>query len=50
MIGATVAMAAMALLFVVFGWFALADTDRGCDGGCGTCAADCEYDLEGNPR
>jgi hypothetical protein len=50
MIGATVAMAAMAGLFVVFGVFALADTDRGCDGGCGTCTMDCDLDLEGTPR
>lgn len=46
MIAATVAMAATAVLFVVFGWFALADTERGCDGACGTCTLDCEIDLE----
>jgi hypothetical protein len=50
MIGATVAMAAMAGLFVIFGMFALADTDRGCDGACGTCSMDCEIDLEGELR
>jgi len=47
MIGATVAMAAMAALFVVFGLFALADGKR-CDGACGTCTKDCENELEGN--
>ena len=47
MIGATVAMAAMAGLFVVFGVFALADTEKDCDGACGTCTMDCEIDLEG---
>jgi hypothetical protein len=49
MIGATVAMAAMAALFLVFGVFALAD-GKGCDGGCGTCTKDCENELEGNVR
>ena len=50
MIGATVAMVAMAGLFVVFGVFALGDTDRACDGACGTCTMDCEIDLEGELR
>ena len=50
MIGATVAMVAMAGLFVVFGVFALADTEKGCDGACGTCEIDCESDLEGELR
>lgn len=47
MIAATVAMASMAALFVVFGLFALADGKR-CDGACGTCTKDCENELEGN--
>ena len=47
MIGATVAMAAMAGLFVVFGVFALGDTEGGCDGACGTCSDDCEIDFDG---
>jgi hypothetical protein len=46
MIGATVAMAAVAAMFVVFGLFALADGKR-CDGACGTCTKDCENELEG---
>lgn len=50
MIGATVAMVAMAGLFVVFGVFALGDTDGACDGTCGTCTMDCEIDLEGELR
>ena len=47
MIGASVAMVAMAGLFVVFGLFALGDKEGGCDGGCGTCTLDCESELEG---
>ncbi len=45
MIEATVAMAAMAGLFVVFGAFRIADRGHGCDAcggageGCGGCAA-----------
>lgn len=50
MIAASVAMASMAALFIVFGLFALADIDRGCDGSCGTCSMDCEIDLEGELR
>lgn len=50
MIGATIAIAAMAVLFVVFGLFALADTEGGCDGACGTCTDDCDIDLEGELR
>lgn len=38
---------AMAVLFAWFGAFALADGKGGCHGDCGTCAADCEFDLEG---
>jgi hypothetical protein len=49
MMAATVAMTAMAGLFVLFGFFALGDTDRGCDGACGTCTKDCELDREGEP-
>ena len=61
MIEATVAMAAMAGLFVVFGAFRVADRGHGCDAcgsagaGCGGCAsgeracdfgdATCELDL-----
>ena len=45
MITATIAMVAMAGLFVVFGLFALGDTDRGCDGACGTCEIECEGEL-----
>jgi hypothetical protein len=41
-------MAGMAVLFLWFGVFALGDRSRGCHGDCGTCAADCEYDLEGS--
>jgi len=44
MIGATVGMAAMAGLFLVFGLFGLADQDKGCDGGCGTCTMDCDIE------
>ncbi len=47
MIDATIAAAAMAVMFVVFGLFALADGKR-CDGACGTCTKDCENELEGN--
>jgi electron transport complex protein RnfA len=46
MIGATIAMASMAVLFVVFGVLRLAD-GRGCEGHCGTCTHDCEFDAEG---
>ena len=38
MIAATVGMAFTALLFVVFGAFALADGRGGCHGDCGSCA------------
>ncbi|MFQ5537190.1 MAG: hypothetical protein ACE5GJ_07025 [Gemmatimonadota bacterium] len=47
MIGATVAMVSMAVLFVCFGYFALGDTRGSCHGNCGSCSADCELDLEG---
>ena len=46
MIGTTMAMAVMAGLFIVFGYFALAD-GRGCDGNCGGCAFDCENKTHG---
>jgi len=46
MIGATVGMAAMAVLFVVFGMFALGDGE-GCDGHCGGCSRSCEFDKSG---
>ena len=47
MIGATVAMAGMALLFVVFGVFALGGSD--CDGHCAGCTgANCEFDKSGS--
>lgn len=46
MIGATVAMAAMAGLFVVFGMLGLADRGT-CDGHCGGCADECDNDTEG---
>jgi len=55
MIEATIAMAAMAGLFVVFGAFRIADRGHGCDacgsagGGCGGCAsADAGCDLGGH--
>lgn len=49
MIGVTVAMAAMAALFVVFGLFALADGRRDCGGNCGSCGVG-ECDLEQDGR
>ena len=41
-------MLAMALLFVVFGAFALADGKDGCHGDCGACTHDgaCAADLD----
>lgn len=47
MIGATVVMAAMAGLFVVFGLFRLADR-RGCEGSCAGCTHECERHVEGD--
>jgi len=45
-IGATVAMAAMALLFVVFG--VLASADKKCDGHCPGCGGGvCDNEIEG---
>ena len=46
MIGASIAMAAMAVFFVVFGLFGLAD-GKGCDGHCAGCVGDCDNDFEG---
>ena len=45
MIAATVAMAGMALLFVVFGVWALAD-GRACDGHCSGCGMHCESRID----
>jgi len=47
MISATIAMTAMAGLFVLFGLLATADR-RDCDGACGGCARDCEQQTKGN--
>lgn len=48
MIAATVAMVSGALLFVLFGVFALVDgPGRGCSGDCGGCGGDtCELDSD----
>jgi len=49
MIETTLAMAALAALFVLFGLLHLGDR-KGCGGSCDTCAHDCEHDLEGRIR
>jgi hypothetical protein len=45
MIGATVAMAVMAGLFIVFGMLGLADRGS-CGGACGGCACERDNDIE----
>ena len=46
MIAASIAMVAMAGLFVIFGMFALADGRQSCGGDCGGCVGECELDSE----
>lgn len=49
MIAATLSVFGMAVLFVVFGLFRLADGNgHGCGGGhCDSCSHDCSFDPEG---
>lgn len=49
MIGATVAIVAVAALFVVFGVLKLAD-GKGCDGHCAGCIGECDNKIEGGNR
>ena len=46
MIEATVAIVAMAGLFVLFGALRIADRG-GCEGGCAGCTHECEHHVEG---
>jgi len=46
MIQAALSMAAMAVLFVIFGALRIG-AGKGCGGSCGSCEHDCEIDLEG---
>jgi hypothetical protein len=46
MIGATVAMAAAAALFVLFGVLRLADRRR-CEGSCAGCGVECDNRIDG---
>jgi len=45
MITTTIAMAAMAVLFVLYGL--LGNAEEGCGGQCGGCIGACENDTEG---
>lgn len=47
MIAATVSMAAMAALFVLFGLLVRQGAGKGCGGACDACAHECEHDFEG---
>ena len=49
MMTALAGIAVTALLFVLFGGFALADRGGGCHGDCGACASD-DCDLDVNRR
>jgi hypothetical protein len=49
MIETTVAMAALAALFVLFGLLH-PKSRKGCEGACDTCANECEHDMEARIR